>query len=472
MQRYAIWATLSLSAVATGCNQDPAAATGGAATETCQRVFISGMEPSAYERDVLPVVSLALLGTGARPSVDVDYDARTVTATLTYNDKTFERTAAYRDGIGCTPLIGIDAQTLRAQPFSHHAPTQDAAAYWPTGGAGPRPDTISADTAGAIDTILRDRLFPGTGVNTYSVALAKDGELLYERYRSEGDPNSNIAADTPLLAYSMSKTVTALGLGVLHDDGAFALDTAVPVPEWETDPRGTSYRHLLNMESGLAWKEAGDALARADSPRMVFTSASWAGYAAGKAQAVPPGQRWRYSTGDTMLLARELQRLLGATDIDRLQAGYDFFTERVFAPAGITTAGFQADTKGTFGGGSFFFMTTRDWLRVGQLILDGGHGPGGQVVSSGWLDFMRTPSPACAVADGDDCNYGGHVWLRRLEVDGESLEVVYLSGFLGNLVAIVPDRGVVLARLGATAPNRNVSGAFFDALAEVLQALE
>ena len=88
------------------------------------------------------------------------------------------------------------------------------------------------------------------GVRTDAVVVIRDGQLIYERYAG---PTS---AQTPHLAWSMSKSVMASVLGVAFGAGKFQLDDPVAqhYPAFADHP-DIRMRDLLHWASGLAWQE-------------------------------------------------------------------------------------------------------------------------------------------------------------------------------------------------------------------------
>jgi CubicO group peptidase (beta-lactamase class C family) len=102
--------------------------------------------------------------------------------------------------------------------------------------------------------------------------------------------------------------------------------------------------------------------------------------------------------------------------------------------------------------------TARDWLRVGLLILNKGTVNNQQIVSTSWIDQMTTPSIL-------NPNYGYLTWLgtehkeRRAYNRKSSAtafhkepfidnDVIYLDGFGGQRVYIVPSKKLVIVRTG------------------------
>ena len=83
-----------------------------------------------------------------------------------------------------------------------------------------------------------------------------------------------------------------------------------------------------------------------------------------------------------------------------------FLRERLFEPAGMTSAVPKFDDAGTFVGSSYVYATARDFARFGELYRnDGLAADGTRVLQSGWTDHART----WAARDGENgCDYGRH----------------------------------------------------------------
>jgi CubicO group peptidase (beta-lactamase class C family) len=116
----------------------------------------------------------------------------------------------------------------------------------------------------------------------------------------------------------------------------------------------------------------------------------------------------------------------------------------------------EFDGAATMLGGSFCHASLRDWGAFGQMYLDSGRVAGRQVVSPGWVDFVRTP----AQTDG---GFGGHFWVNRPRPEGREdalfpkagpADAFGAVGHLGQFVVIVPSKQLVVVRLGNTPDGR------------------
>jgi len=89
--------------------------------------------------------------------------------------------------------------------------------------------------------------------NSVSLLVAKNGQIIYERYQGDADKNkgTKINADTPLHIASVSKVFTATAILLLADRGEIELDQKVSsiLPEFPFPE--ISVKNLLSHRSGL-----------------------------------------------------------------------------------------------------------------------------------------------------------------------------------------------------------------------------
>lgn len=299
-----------------------------------------------------------------------------------------------------------------------------------------------------IDTLFS----PGVG-ETRAALLIRDGKVVAKRY-GPGYSDAN-----RFISWSMAKTVTAVLVGELVADGKLQLDAPAPVAEWRraSDPRrAITLRQLLNMASGLAHTEVGTPVEASDTNQVLFVSGTQA--MAARAIGVPleakPGGKFEYSSMTTLLLSEIITRALTTSRDPKVRAAAyrAFAEERLFRPAGITSAAMDFDGAGTQIGGSIIYMTLDDYGRFGQVLLAGKGPDGAQIIAPEWLAFMRAPSPTNA-------EYGGQTWLNRAGgadgtpnlFPGKGPDTLYAAqGHLGQYVIASPDQELVFVRLGKT----------------------
>ena len=96
-----------------------------------------------------------------------------------------------------------------------------------------------------------------------------------------------------------------------------AVDAPVPITAWR-DPRiratASTVDNLLRMSGGIKFGQSlySDWLSAFDPPtRMQFDMADQAAFAELAELGAPPGTRWNFTNGDTMLLARMIRGQAG-----------------------------------------------------------------------------------------------------------------------------------------------------------------
>ncbi len=323
-------------------------------------------------------------------------------------------------------------------------------------------DDVSAARGPALASyqIASTQLFDEDQGGARAALLIENGMATYKHYAP------GYTDQTRFISWSMAKTITAVLIGELVADGKLKLDAPVPFAEWHSkpgDPRAAiTLRQMLHMSSGLdhtedyALDDGGAKPKKSDTTATLFVDGTEAMAAPNIAKGLEakPGAKFEYSSMTSLLLAELITRQLTASCDPRVRAAaYKAFAEeRLFKPAGITSAFMEFDGSGTQIGGSIIYMTLDDWGRFGSLLLAGKGVKGEQVIAPDWIAFMRTPSP-------NQAEYGGHIWLNRKPTGGgtpslfpgKGPETVFAAvGHLGQYVIVSPDQKLVLVRLGKT----------------------
>jgi len=334
----------------------------------------------------------------------------------------------------------------KTQRTSPPLPAQPEDVPWP--GADWSEAPLDADVDGARIEAAAARAFTpeptGSHGETLAWAVTHRGRLVFERYAPGRGPGETF------ISWSMAKSITHALVGVLVGQGRLDPAAPAPVPAWQApdDPRrAITLEHLLRQVDGLDFVEVYADGVRSDVVDMLFREGKddVAGFAEARPLAHPPGTVWSYSSGTSNIVAALVGRTVGGG-----QAGMErFMGETLFGPLGMRSATARFDAAGTFIGSSYVFATARDFARFGLLYLRDGVFAGRRVLPEGWVDHARTATPQ---SKGE---YGAHWWLA-LHDPG----VFNASGFQGQYVVVVPERDLVLVRLGVSRPEQrgNVVG--------------
>ncbi len=406
---------------------------GYTAKNLCSGVFVSGLDPdTVMQQAILPASPPLVL---ARYSIDKD--KQRVSASML---GLYRLQAQYRKQLGCT-LIPLGEDELQAVDLPEY-PASSEDAQFQFADEGQQSSLVDQEAlSAAIDYAFAENDSRGKK-NTKAVLVLHRGLVIAERY-AEG-----VNQDSPLLGWSMSKSITNMLVGVLVKEGRVSLDQPAPISEWKEGERSTiTVNNLLQMSSGLEFNETYGMAT--DVSQMLTTETDAGAFAASKPAIHPPGEFWSYSSGTSNILARMVFQQAGGD----LASSYRFYQENLFQPLAINNAVFEPDASGVFIGSSYLYASTRDWAKLGQLMLQKGQWQGQQILPDNWMNYSITPASA-----NSDNEYGAHFWLN-LDPDDSTkqrtwpdvpAEAFSMNGYQGQHVVIIPSQELVVVRLGFT----------------------
>ena len=404
-----------------------------AAKIVCSNVFLAGRDPDEVLRTDVQAPGIALLGL---MRVSVDRNQQVVRAGLL--GFIGNGLAVARPGTGCTVLpngkldAGRDAFTHAAATAQRPPPRQPPRAT--TDSAWPEGRTVV--TTAALDRLLADDALAGPGMR--GIVVVHDGRIVAERYAA------GFSAATPLLGWSMTKSVVAGLVGLLLKDGTLTLEQSAGWPAGDDRAR-IRIADLLAMSSGLRFNEAYGVVS--DVTRMLYLQSDMAEFARTQPPLHPPGEFWSYSSGSANILSRIVQ--------DASPLGGAYPAERLFKPLGMVSAVMEPDEHGTLVGSSYMYATARDWARYGLFLAQDGVWQGQELLPRGYVAMMASPVAASAGEYGH-----GLVWLwgsdsvtpgKNPDLSfGLPADTFWMEGHDGQYTAIIPSRALVVVRLGLT----------------------
>lgn len=142
-----------------------------------------------------------------------------------------KRTAVYRDGLGAVLINDdYDPQALTIRPERNQTP--DTIPY-PYGQAAPLDTILPEVDMDQINKAMAMAFSEPETQKTRTLLILYKGQLIAERYINGFDK------DTPILGWSMTKSVLATCYGILEHQGKLEMDWPAPIPEWKDDERKT-----------------------------------------------------------------------------------------------------------------------------------------------------------------------------------------------------------------------------------------
>jgi len=403
-------------------------ATGYVAHVVCVKTFVSGLDPQTVFTETSERSGIRLLRHVLH--FRLDRTGRTVDASTL---GLFDSRATFHDGLGCVEqhgpkppyLLRSDIETLKTPKSPPLLP--DIA---DPGVVAPSDPALKA----ALDHAFEEPPEPPLR-RTRAVFIVHNGRVIAERYAA------GIGVETPLLGFSMTKSVINALIGVLTQQGLVTPSMPAPIGEWRADPRREiEVEHLMRMTSGLDLDETNSGF---DPSSRMFLHDDSAAYAVNASMIAAPGTRWHYSSPTTQILARIIKDAAGGPEQTLALAWRELFN-----PLGMRSVTLEFDATGTLQGSTWMLASARDWARFGLLYLNDGVVGGKRILHEDWVDF-------CAAATLDT-DYAAGFWTNRSDHPratarvnlGMPRDAFFASGDLGQRIVIMPSQHMVIVRLG------------------------
>ncbi len=270
--------------------------------------------------------------------------------------------------------------------------------------------------------------------NPAAFLVVKHDKIVYEKYWD--DYNENSLSNS----FSVAKTFIGLLIGIAIDEGKInSVDDPVSsyLPEYKDNPELT-IKHLLTMSSGINFDE---------SYKSPFGHMAKAYYGSDIKKlnenytvTETPGETWKYLGGNTIILSFILEKVTGTTIAE-------YMSQKVWQPIGAKNdALWSLDKKdGREKAYCCFYSNARDFARIGKLYLNGGLWNKRRIVTQQYVD-----ASTCSAYYLKDKNrrpvdfYGYQMWMTYYK----DMDIFYARGIQGQFIIVIPDRQLVVVRLG------------------------
>lgn len=258
-----------------------------------------------------------------------------------------------------------------------------------------------------------------------AVALA-DGERIIAERHFAPDQSRNI--------YSHTKSYLSTAIGIAIGEGILSLDSKLVdiFPEYVPDDAQPelgriTLRHLLTMSSGFnhAYLMSADRRGGVGAPDYLE-------YMFSHRIEVEPGSAFCYSTADSYLAGRMLERACGE------HLG-EYLHRRIFSRLEQGWPIWECDPQGHPIAGAGMFMTLSNMLKLGQVYLNGGIWHGTRIVDESWVNAASSKQIETPHDNIWTCGYGYQFWMSPY--DG----AYRADGSYGQITTVLPNQGLVVA---------------------------
>ncbi len=307
---------------------------------------------------------------------------------------------------------------------------------WPTGTleeAGLDREGIEKFIQMILDTPMESVDTP----ETHAVLIARHGKLVLEEY-FHGEHRDKLHETR-----SAAKSLTATLIGAALQAGA-KFDLSAPVyavmnggafpPDLEPRKRAMTLEHLLTMSSGYFCDDTNpDAPGNEDTMLDQTDEPDYYRYTLKVPMESAPGEKAVYCSINPNLALGVVSRATG-------ESALDLFDRLLGEPMKIQRYGWLQDFAGNpYGGGGAQFLP-RDFMKLGQLMLNGGTWEGRRILSR---EFVARASAPLYPLRG--LQYGYLWWGMDFPYKDRTVHGFFAGGAGGQVVVVVPELDLVVA---------------------------
>lgn len=270
---------------------------------------------------------------------------------------------------------------------------------------------------------------------TTSFLVFAEDKILFEKYWE------NFEETTVSNSFSMAKSFVSLLIGIAIEEGKIK-SVDQPVSDFvesfkEGDKSKLTLRHLLTMSASLTWSESGG------NPFSDNAEAYYGSDLEGMINDIEvegePGKRFYYQSGATLVLGYVIEKATGK----KLS---DYASEKLWQPVQAEHPAFWSLDKedGLEKSYCCWYATSRDFARIGKLMLHNGKWNDTQVVPENYVKESIAPAPLMKEDGSPNDKYGFSWWI----VEHKNRKVFYARGILGQYIICIPEENIIVVRTG------------------------
>lgn len=271
------------------------------------------------------------------------------------------------------------------------------------------------------------------------ILVVKGDKVIAEKYVTPYVP------DAWDCVFSATKTVTALTLGALYDEGKVDLDK--PVCEilgvaskvGNLQNKKITLKHLLTMTTGNTFNEMESAAAL-----------KWVKSFFDSPNKFPIGKKFEYNSLNTYIIGACIEKITG-------KPLSEYVEEKIFAPLGINQTYFERSPEGIAKSGWGLYILPEDMAKLGILVRDKGAFADKRVISEKWISKMSSKRFSATKA-GHRFDYGYQMWVD------ENKNFCCFNGMYNQDILIYRNTGVIVTLCCAN--NEAFHGSNLYAVAE------
>lgn len=267
--------------------------------------------------------------------------------------------------------------------------------------------------------------------------IIRNDSIVHEQYWEDYGPDSYSNS------FSMAKSIVSVLAGIAIQEGKIK---GVDQPVCDFFPAYCSglaaqmtVRDLLTMSSGINFDE--DYLNPLAYPAKANYGRDLRELNEHYTVTQEPGQVFSYQSGTTQLLAFVVEEATG-------KPVAEYAAEKLWKPLGARNQALWSLDHADGSAKAFccFNSNARDFARIGSLYLHHGNWKGTQLVDSTYVAESVQPASWLVETNDTENQRYGYQWWTFLDYNG--LYLYYMRGILGQYVFVLPEKDLVVVRLG------------------------
>jgi CubicO group peptidase (beta-lactamase class C family) len=319
---------------------------------------------------------------------------------------------------------------------------------WPTGTL-EEADIDRAAIERFIQRILDTPIESVDSPEIHGILIARHGKIVLEEY-FHGEHREKLHETR-----SAAKSLTATLIGAAMQAGA-PLELSTPVykvmnggafpPDLEPRKRAMTLENLLTMSSGYFCDDTNpDAPGNEERMSDQTDEPDYYRYTLNVPMASAPGEKAVYCSSNPNLALGVLSRVTGESPLDT-------FDRLIGIPMKIHRYGWSSDPAGHPYGGGGMQLLPRDFMKLGQLMLNGGTWEGRRILSR---DFVaRASAPLYHLRN---VVYGYLWWGIDFPYKDRTVHAFYAAGAGGQAVIVIPELDLIVATYAGNYGSRNAT---------------
>lgn len=280
----------------------------------------------------------------------------------------------------------------------------------------------------------------------HSILIYRKGNLVLEEYFAlEGEISGSFVNETYRNKVhqlsSVTKGILSLITGIAIDQGNISnvnepIYNHLPqyVNSFSDDKKQIQIKHLLSMTSGLKWRQSdvGWDDSRNNAAEM-YRCDDVVKYVLERMSDASPGEKFNYTNGEPTVMGVVLKNSCNM-EVD------EFAALHLFKPLGIKKFEWTRYPDGTLETDGGLKLKSRDLLKVGIIMLNGGNWQGNQIISENWIIESTKSRIDLSFQRG----YGYYWNNMKYSFQGKSENSIFIPGDGGQFLAVFPSLEMVI----------------------------